>query len=216
MLQLSYYLMPFLRQKAVPGRLQPPPLGAAYLVTHCQPLALLLPLHHVPLCFLHAVALLPGPSLLHSSPQLVLLLLALIVSLVVYWVFNNQPGEGHVGFSELVALSDDVQRHPLLAWREGTMKWRVPKNPSWLHYWFQSGWNNNLYKQFIVIIAVALVMHILACCVFFNSGVIGWDAHDFSFHSRQLHRGLVLGVTHLLPMSIVSNPVPYIVCRFID
>jgi hypothetical protein len=32
--------------------------------------------------------------------------------------FNNQSGEGHAGFSEL-ALCDDVQRRPLLAWREG-------------------------------------------------------------------------------------------------
>jgi hypothetical protein len=39
------------------------------LPCHCQPLALLLPLHHVPLAFLHAVALLPWQAC-HSLPSI--------------------------------------------------------------------------------------------------------------------------------------------------
>jgi hypothetical protein len=76
MLQLCY-LMPFLRQKPLAGYNHHPlqlstlslsALGSASTSPPCAP-------------SLHAVALLPGLSLLHS-PQLVLLLLSLIVSLV--------------------------------------------------------------------------------------------------------------------------------------
>jgi hypothetical protein len=41
--------MPLLRQKQVPGWLQPHTTPCSSLPSHCQPLALLLPLHHVPL-----------------------------------------------------------------------------------------------------------------------------------------------------------------------
>jgi hypothetical protein len=74
------------------------------LPCHCQPLALLLPLHHVPLSCMHAVvALKPGQWLLLRSPQLVLLLLALIASLIPAWPFclfaaNNIKGESDGGW----------------------------------------------------------------------------------------------------------------------
>ena len=69
--------MPLLRQKQVPGWLQPPPLAAAYLVTVSPWLCFYLST----MCPFLACSCSPTRPVI-CSPQLVLLLLALIVSLV--------------------------------------------------------------------------------------------------------------------------------------